>query len=480
MQMPRLGVGVVYVPGLEPLLQSRNTCVQVIEVEPQTLWQLASEKPRRYGLPPQALEALNQLPQPKIIHSVGFGVGGTQPPEPAFLEALIETAGVLDAAWISEHLSVTHVNSNERIFHTGFMLPPLQTVDGALCAAHTMSTLAKQLPVPFAVETSVNYLHPRNGELSDGRFVAMAVEKADCGILLDLHNIWTNERNGRQKVEAFLQEIPLDRVWEVHVGGGFEFEGYWLDAHSGGVPGPVLELLEDVLPSLPNARALVYEIFPSFVPLFGLDGVERQLERLRDIWDQYTTRPPNDEILNESTRPSFINTRGPFESENITPELWEATLGELVTSGSTNGTLAAELNRDPAVQLIGNLTWKFRAGAIVKLLGALTKLVLLHSGQKRFEQLLDGYFRMSKPESFASQEARGFICYLRTQKLDIPYLPDILRYEEAAIESAIKQKVLCVPFSCDPIKLFQALIDGHLPDQVESSGLYELEIAPDH
>ncbi|MBW8370676.1 MAG: DUF692 domain-containing protein [Thiobacillus sp.] len=475
MQMPKLGVGVVYVPGLEPLLHSGNTCVQVIEVEPQTLWQLVSEKPRRYALPPQALTALNRLPQPKIIHSVGFAVGGAQPPEPAFLEALIETAEVLDAGWVSEHLSVTHVHSNNRVFHTGFMLPPLQTVDGALCAAHTMSILAKQLPVPFAVETSVNYLRPRSGELSDGRFVAMAVEKADCGILLDLHNIWTNERNGRQNVRAFLKEIPLDRVWEVHVGGGFEFEGYWLDAHSGVVPEPVLELLEEVLPTLPNVRALVYEIFPSFVPLFGLDGIEHQLERLKGIWDQCTW-PPNDEILEMPAHPAFISTRDLHVE--ITPELWEATLGELVTSGSIEGTLAAELKQDPAVPLIGTLIWKFRAGAIVKVLGALTKLVLLHSGQKRFEQLLDGYFRMSKPTSFASQEAKGFICYLRAQNLDIPYLPDILRYEEAAIESAIMQKVQCVPFSCDPIQLLQALIDGHLPDNVES-GVYELEIAPD-
>ncbi|MFF0487922.1 DUF692 family multinuclear iron-containing protein [Nocardia sp. NPDC004068] len=38
---------------------------------------------------------------------------------------------------------------------------------------------------------------------------------------LDLHNIWANARNGRQPVDEFLAEIPFDRVWEIHVAGGF-------------------------------------------------------------------------------------------------------------------------------------------------------------------------------------------------------------------------------------------------------------------
>ena len=81
-------------------------------------------------------------------------------------------------------------------------------------AYHTAAQL------PFLVETGVSYLRPRPGELSDGAYIAGVAERADCGILLDLHNLLTNERNGRQPVSEVLDELPLERVLEVHVAGG--------------------------------------------------------------------------------------------------------------------------------------------------------------------------------------------------------------------------------------------------------------------
>ena len=77
-----------------------------------------------------------------------------------------------------------------------------------------------------------DYLRPRPGELGDGEFFAAVAEQADCGILLDLHNLWCNERDGRQPVRDVLAELRLERVWEVHLAGGEELVGYLLDAHS--------------------------------------------------------------------------------------------------------------------------------------------------------------------------------------------------------------------------------------------------------
>ena len=48
-------------------------------------------------------------------------------------------------------------------------------------------------------------------------------DAADCGILLDLHNVLCNARNGRQSVAAFCYTLPLKRVWELHLAGGEGF-----------------------------------------------------------------------------------------------------------------------------------------------------------------------------------------------------------------------------------------------------------------
>jgi len=56
-------------------------------------------------------------------------------------------------------------------------------------------------------------------------FLRQVVERADCEILLDLHNAWTNDRNGRQAISDFLMDIPLERVRELHLAGGVAEQG---------------------------------------------------------------------------------------------------------------------------------------------------------------------------------------------------------------------------------------------------------------
>ena len=65
-------------------------------------------------------------------------------------------------------------------------------------AVAAIRRLRADLGVPLAFETGVNYLASRPDEMEDGEFVAAVAERADCGILLDLHNIYTNAVNGRQ------------------------------------------------------------------------------------------------------------------------------------------------------------------------------------------------------------------------------------------------------------------------------------------
>ncbi|WP_126456811.1 DUF692 domain-containing protein [Sulfuriflexus mobilis] len=473
--LPELGVGIVYIPGLEPLLEPGSTCVDFLEIEPQTLWQYQPGGELSYVLPDYTLRHLQALPQRKLVHSVGNALGGTHQPDTAFAAALAATIQTLDAPWASEHLSITQVSSAQAGFHTSFMLPSLQTPEGVNVAAATIRRLSEQLPVPLAVETGVNYLQPRADDMPDGEFFAAAVEAADCGIVLDLHNIWTNEQNGRQSARDFLASIPLERVWEVHLGGGFEHEGYWLDAHSGAVPGPVLALTEEILPYLPHVKAITYEIFPAFIPLFGLEAIQAQLQDIHSLWStRHTSTPPPAYIRTAATH---VVSTPQHKANPITPVLWEQTLGELVTHGEITGPLAEQLRQDPGIELMQKLIWKFRAGAIVKNLGTLTRLIMIHAGDSHLETLLDGYFRQTKPRAFASEECNGFLCYLHKAALTVPYLEDIIRFEEASMQALATQENQYIHFRYDPRALLEAILRGELPDHLES-GAYELEIPP--
>jgi hypothetical protein len=55
--------------------------------------------------------------------------------------------------------------------------------------------------------------------------------------------------------------------------------------HSREVPEPVWDLFGWLVPCLPNLAGVVYELLEQALPLVGVDGVGRQLERVHRVWD---------------------------------------------------------------------------------------------------------------------------------------------------------------------------------------------------
>lgn len=471
MILPQLGTGVVYWPALDPLIESGAERPDVIEIEPQGYWFHRANSLAPYAVNPVALERIRELRQPKIIHGVGFPVGGSRRPDPHHINPLIETIETLEAAWVSEHLSFNQVGPGARPYNAGFLLPPIQTLEGVAEAVKSIHSVSSQLPVPFAVETAVNYLQPRNGEMSDGQFTAAVVEKADCGILLDLHNLWTNERNGRQSVADFIAELPLERVWEIHLGGGIEYRGYWLDSHSGPVPSEVMAITAEIIPRLPSLGALIYEILPQFVPLVGIETVRAQLKGLRGLW-----QARGSEVVPASV-PQTVHT---INAEMPSPQAWEDTLGALVVGGetATDSLLAADLAADSGVEVLRDLARTFRAGAVVANLKLSTRLLTLHGGELFYRKLLNEFWSTAPPQLFGSEEARAFAAYLAMRQLDVPWLEEVLAFELALIDMAISGKSVVVPFGCDPMPLLEALGERRMPEQLET-GRFELELTPD-
>lgn len=281
MGWPRLelGVGVVALGGIDLIWTQIADLVDVVEVEPQTIW-----LPPPWRLDPAPFGWLTSIDRPLLSHGVGFPVGGTVSPDPAGVRAAAESARQLGALHWSEHLSFNQARSGE-VIHAGFLLPPILTEATVEAAVVNIGSYQEQLDLPFLVETPASYLASRPGDLTDGEFVREVGERADCGILLDLHNIWANELNGRQLVSDFIKDIPLDRVMELHLAGGFSLGDYYLDAHVGPVPAALLEIAAAVVPVLPNLRAIIFETVPESVVGLGVPGMRQVLRDLHDLAD---------------------------------------------------------------------------------------------------------------------------------------------------------------------------------------------------
>jgi uncharacterized protein len=432
----------------------------VIEVEPETLWVQVDDEESPYRFAPGALEQLCGFRQRKLVHGVGFPVGGSRRPDqrhvPLFRSAIEE----LSSPWASEHLSFNEASDagSHNAYTTSFLLPPRQTVEGAATAAHEIRALARRLPVPFAVETGVNYLQPRADELGDGAFIAEVVRRAGCGILLDLHNIWINEQNGRQAVDDLLAELPLERIWEIHLAGGFELDGYLIDAHSGAIPEELLELAERVVPLLPNLHAIDFELLPDFFPRFGIDGVRDQLRLIWKLWETRGSR------ADASARRPLLQNGG--EASSVGPREWETALGRLVVGADPETALEEELASDPGVALLQSLVGQFRSGRIVSALPLTTRLLLLSIGSEPFRTLLGSFWSVTRPERFATVEAEEFASFLLARNLDVEYLEDTVALDLATLRAQTGRVPGEALLSHDPHELMAALQNGRSPDAV--------------
>ena len=473
-EQPPLGVGIVYTPALEPLLQGEADVVDVIEVEPQTYWFKDSPSGGSYRLDDVAFARLAEFPQAKIVHGLACAVGGTAPPERRQLDRFAESIKRLGAPWASEHLSFNRVPGDHRYDGTGFLLPPLQVPRTVALAARHLRLLRESLPVPVAFETGVNYLRCQSGEMSDGRFFARVAQEADCGILLDLHNLWTNERNGRQAVLDALAEMPLERVWEVHLAGGDSLHGYWIDAHSGLVPEPVMDLAREVLPCLPNLKAVIFEIIDDYLPVkgLGIGELQEQMRQIRSLWAGRSDQ--------ESPKWSMPGDTGPVVSARmaVSPAGWETAIGKLVAGRQPDSALERRLARDPGIAIYRELIVSVRGGMIVSLLTLTHRLLVVRLGTERTLQLLRGFWAAAPPEQFAAAEARNFAGYLAQLSLEIPLLDEVLQFELAAHRVVATQQPQRLEFDLDPRPALDALREGHAPPPDIVRGRFELLIEP--
>lgn len=468
--LPELGVGITYASAIEPLLIQYPELFHVIEIEPQTTWLENRESTEPYRIVDEVFEHLVHLPGHKLVHSVGTPVGGTIRPDPAQLTLLQRTIARLDSPWSSEHLSFNSTTE----FSTGFFLPPRQTAAGVATAVQNIRDLQAALSVPIAVETGVNYLRPRPDEMPDGAFVAAVVETANCGLLLDLHNIFANALNGRQSVEAFLAQLPLDRIWEIHLAGGFDMEGFWLDAHSGAIPNPLFELASQVVPTLPNLKAIIFEIFPSFVPVVGFDGIRVQMEKLHELWalrSQASERlPPANPVPHQA--PVTLG-------QNVSPVAWERALAALVIGRLAEDGVAHELAVDPGVEIIYRLIREFRASMVVGVLRLTARLLMLALGPDVFRAILADFWAKTPPQLFASTEAEAFARYLEALNLKVPQLAKILEFERAVLATLMDEQTRVVTFEIDPLPMLRSLAEGRLTEIPGQPGNFEIEITPD-
>jgi hypothetical protein len=288
-------------------------------------------------------------------------------------------------------------------------------------------------------------------------------------LLLDLHNIFTNSLNGASQSKITLSNCRLSESGKSILPAGSSWTAStWTPIQ---VRFPMhYSVTERLIPRLPSLRAMIFEIFPSFVSLVGLEVVHEQLRRLRKLW-QLRGASEVGANLKPTTRHQASLGLQSVMVEPAPPEAWERALGQLVVGRrpEQDNVLSRQLAEDPGVRLVEGLVHEFRASMIVGVLRLTSRLLMLALGPEAFRVILSDYWAATTPK-YATLEAEAFASHLEKLNLRVPHLPQLLAFERAVTMTLTDGKTRVVRFDFEPIPLLRALADGRLPDEVPQAG----------
>jgi uncharacterized protein (UPF0276 family) len=293
--LPKLGVGLNYQAPLKPLIDSNCPDIDFIEVVPDVLWtDLGPEHLIRYVEDSEGAAHLHRIREskPLVAHSIGASIGSAHSFDLEHIEQLRRWWLKFKFPWHSDHLAFHVVEHDRQRMNAGITLPLARDRESLELLTPRIHRIQREMPIPFLLENNVYYFDVGDSELDEPTFLNSLCKMSGCGLLLDLHNIYTNARNHGFDAYSLLAELDLSTVGEIHVAGGMELNGAYLDAHSDVVPDDVWAMLEWTLPRCPNVGGVVFELFGSWFEDVGEELVRADLRRLKSMWSQIVEGRP--------------------------------------------------------------------------------------------------------------------------------------------------------------------------------------------
>ena len=213
------------------------------------------------GRPLTVLDSI--LDQYRVVqHGVSMYFGSADPLSREHLRRLKALVRRTNTPWLSDHLCWGSVDGT----YTHDLLPMPYTFEAARVTAQKIRQAQDFLEIPIAVENVSSYAEFHVSEMTEWEFLNEVVEQADCGILLDVNNIYVSSQNHTFDPRLYIEAVPAERVAQIHIAGHSKFEKYILDTHDHPVLDPVWSLYSRAIERCgPTATLLEWDdSIPSF------------------------------------------------------------------------------------------------------------------------------------------------------------------------------------------------------------------------
>jgi uncharacterized protein (UPF0276 family) len=197
-----------------------------------------------------------------VQHGVSMYFGSAEPLNREHLRRLKALVKRTKTPWLTDHLCWGSVDGT----YSHDLLPMPYTFEAARKTAQKIREARDVLEVPIAVENVSSYAEFHVSEMTEWEFLNEVVEDADCGILLDVNNIYVSSQNHNFNPLDYVNNVPHERVAQIHIAGHSKYEKYILDTHDHAVIDPVWALYARAIERVgPTATLLEWDDrIPSF------------------------------------------------------------------------------------------------------------------------------------------------------------------------------------------------------------------------
>jgi len=203
-----------------------------------------------------------------IPHGVSLSIGSTDPLNWDYLKKLKNLLDKTKAPWFSDHLCWSHHNAH----HLHNLMPLPYTEENITYIAKRIEIIQEFLERPMLIENVSSYVEFTQSTMPEWTFIKEIAEKANCGLLLDVNNVFVSAFNHHYDPMDYIHAMPPERVIQYHIAGHHDHGTYILDTHD-----------HDI-------RDEVWDLFKKTAPLFG--NVSTMIERDDNI-------PPLEDLLQE-------------------------------------------------------------------------------------------------------------------------------------------------------------------------------------
>jgi len=190
---------------------------------------------------------------PVVLHGVSLSIGSIEPLSIRYLDDLARLVERIQPAMVTDHLCWGTWCG--RYFHD--LLPLPYTEESLVHVTARVEALQERLGRQVLLENPSAYVAYRDSTMTEWEFLAELSRRADCGILLDVNNIYVSAHNLGFDPIDYLDGIPADRVGQFHLAGHSDKGKFLLDTHDSPVAEPVWSLYREALRRFGRVATLV-------------------------------------------------------------------------------------------------------------------------------------------------------------------------------------------------------------------------------